>query len=70
MGELASESQGSKELGKTLGWEEDPEAPQNCWIYLGRSGVLDVGMKTRFYLLNKKSSFKMVELVSATVYRK
>lgn len=30
MGELASESQGSKELGKTLGWEEDLEAPQSC----------------------------------------
>lgn len=27
MGELASESQGSKELGKTLAWEEDLETP-------------------------------------------
>lgn len=67
MGELASESQGSKELGKTHGWEEDLEVPQNCWIYPGRSGLLGVGMKTRFYLLNKKNSFKMVELVRGTL---
>lgn len=68
MGELASESQGSKELGKTLGWEEDAEAPQNCWIYPGRPGVVGVGLKTRFYLLNKKSGFKMIELVRGTLY--
>jgi hypothetical protein len=68
MGELASESQGSKELGKTLAWEEDLETPQNCWIYPGWSGVLGVGMKTKLYLLNKKSSFKMVELIRGTLY--
>lgn len=28
MGELASESQGSKELGKTFSWEEGLEAPR------------------------------------------
>lgn len=41
MGELASESQGSKELGKTLDWEEYLEAPRTvgstragleCWV--------------------------------------
>lgn len=55
MGELASESQGSKELGKTFGWEEGLED-------LPRQ-VSRTGCQKLSFILNKKNSFKTAELV-------
>lgn len=68
MGELASESQGSKELGKTPGWEEGLEAPRITG-YIRQVWRAGARLKTRFYLLNKKSSFKMSELVRCRALR-